>query len=84
MAQSFVNMIQNSPFQGYKVVTLRSLAKANGICKYYKLEKLELVVALETNNKTKSEKTGDLLGEWTDELGQGKFIKKWLSNGPKS
>ena len=30
-----------------------------------------------------SVKTGDLLGEWTDELG-GDFIKKWLTTGPKS
>ena len=29
-------------------------------------------------------KTGDLLGEWTDELGEGVYIKKFLTTGPKS
>jgi hypothetical protein len=29
-------------------------------------------------------KTGDLLGEWTDELGAGNFMEKWLTTGPKS
>ncbi len=29
-------------------------------------------------------KTGDLLDEWTDELGENVFIEKWLATGPKS
>lgn len=29
-------------------------------------------------------KTGDMLGEWTDELKQNEFIKIWSSTGPKS
>jgi len=35
------------------------------------------------NNGENHVKTGDLLGEWTDELG-GSYIEKFLSTGPKS
>ena len=26
---------------------------------------------------------GNYLGDWTDELGDGKYIKTWVSGGPK-
>ncbi len=29
-------------------------------------------------------KTGDLLGEWTDELSENVHIERWLATGPKS
>jgi hypothetical protein len=35
------------------------------------------------DNGVNSVTTGDLLGEWTDEL-DGKHIEKWLATGPKS
>ena len=33
---------------------------------------------------TNTVQTGDLLGEWTDELGEGVHIVKFLTTGPKS
>jgi len=35
------------------------------------------------DNGKNTVKTGDLLGEWTDEL-DGGYIEKWLCTGPKS
>jgi hypothetical protein len=53
MAQAYVNMIQNSPFQGYTMKELREFARSVNI-KYYKLRKEELVVALEKTNPSVS------------------------------
>ena len=46
MAQTYVNLIKNSPFQGYKVSDLRKLARESRVKYYYKLTKLDLVIAL--------------------------------------
>ena len=45
-----MNTIQNSPFQGYKVIELRALARERKVKYYYKLKKVDLVVALENTN----------------------------------
>ena len=53
MAQAYVNFIQNSPFQDYTVNKLRELARTRKIKYYYKLKKVDLVIALENfNNNT--------------------------------
>src|SRR6266576_2625800 len=45
------NSSQNSPFQGYTVKELRLLAKECKIKYYYKFKKLDLILALENNQK---------------------------------
>jgi len=50
MAQTYVNMILNSPFQGYKVIELRALARERKVKYYYKMKKVDLIVALENTN----------------------------------
>ncbi len=58
---------------------------------YEQLQKLgESVAYCDTDsivyidNGRNTVKTGDLLGEWTDELGKNVHIDKWLATGPKS
>jgi len=36
------------------------------------------------DNGLNTVKTGDMLGEWTDELKKDEYIKLWASTGPKS
>jgi len=50
MTQKFVSRIENSPFQGYKVVELQKLAREQNVKYYYKLRKGELIVALTNLN----------------------------------
>lgn len=58
---------------------------------YRQLEKLgEAILYCDTDsiiyldNQKNSVPCGDLLGEFTDELGKGQYIKKFLSSAPKS
>ena len=44
------NSFQNSPFQGYRVKESHVLARHHNIKYYYKLRKLDLILALENNN----------------------------------
>jgi hypothetical protein len=58
---------------------------------YKKLDKLnEAVIYCDTDSIVyfddgeNTVKTGDMLGEWTDELEKDDYIKLWASTGPKS
>ncbi len=43
---------------------------------------IDLIVYIDNGLNTL--KTGDLLSEWNDELGENVHIEKWLATGPKS
>ena len=58
---------------------------------YEKLDELgEAVIYCDTDSivyfddEKNTVKTGDMLGEWTDELKKDEYIKIWASTGPKS
>jgi len=50
MAQTCNDCFQNSSFQNYKVIELRAFARERKIKYYYKMKKVDLIIALENTN----------------------------------